>query len=83
MVNLTTPEIIVSIVVPVLILIIIIYLYKDKIIRFGKKTRSSFHNLPSGEDTNEEKQRNKEKEEDTNKAKKTFKSRIPNLFSLF
>tara|TARA_R110001592_G_scaffold18816_20_gene77931 strand:+ start:5133 stop:5384 length:252 start_codon:yes stop_codon:yes gene_type:complete len=83
MVNLTAPQIIVSIVVPVLIIIIIIYLYKDKIIRFGKKVRSNVKHLPIGEDTKEEKQRNKEKKEDTNEVKKKFNSRKPKLFSLF
>tara|TARA_Y100000593_G_C4213124_1_gene287879 strand:- start:161 stop:412 length:252 start_codon:yes stop_codon:yes gene_type:complete len=83
MANLTAPQIIVSIVVPVLIIVIIIYLYKDKIIRFGKKVRSNVKHLPIGEDTKEEKQRNKEKNEDTTKNKKMFKSRIPKLFSLF
>ena len=83
MYNLTTPEIIVSIVLPLLMIGIIIYLYKDKIIKFGKYTRNNINRLPLGEDTKEEKERKNNDKKDKNIKKGVYKSRRPKLFSLF
>ena len=83
MYKLTTPEIIVSILVPLLIVGIIIYLYKDKIIKFGKDTRKNINRLPLGKDTKGEKERKNNDKKDKNIKKGVYKSRHPKLFSLF
>ena len=64
-----------------LVIIIIIYRYKDKIIRFGKKSKNKLDHLPIGEDSEEEKKRKKQSDGYKVKKNKTFQSRKPRLTS--
>jgi len=76
--NISTGEIIVSIVVPVLMIIIILYLYKDKFLKLFRKTKKGIKKLPIGEDTKKEKQEKGENKEENRKKRKIL-GRIPRL----
>ena len=76
MLEISPIEIVVSIVVPLLIIIIIIYLYKDKFVKSGKKNKLTIKNSPSIK-----KVENKDaKKEEKSDGSGSLNSRIPSLF---
>ena len=78
MINISTEEIIISIVIPILMIIIIFYLYKDNFFKFLKKTKKGVEKLPVGEDTKQEKQEKKENREIARQKRKVL-GRVPRL----